>query len=84
MRQIGAKYHTEGDIYKYDGTLIPPGEPVILFRARDRLVPDVLDFYLALREKITSPKQNLSLLRADSDAIKAWQLSNPDKVRTPR
>jgi hypothetical protein len=84
MRQIGGKYHTEGDIYKYDGELIPSDEPVILFRGRDRLVPQVLDFYYALRSKITEPEQHLELLKKDMDDIVAWQKANPDKVRTPR
>jgi hypothetical protein len=84
MRHIGGKYHTEGDIYKYDGELIPRDEPVILFRGRDRLVSQVLEFYYTLRSKITDPEQNLVLLKKDIDEIVAWQKANPDKVRTPR
>jgi hypothetical protein len=64
--------------------MIPRDEPVILFRARDSLVPQLLDFYLQLRGKISDPAQNLPLLEADIFIIKAWQKANSDKVRTPR
>jgi hypothetical protein len=85
MRKIGAKYYTDGsDIFKYDQTPIPHDEPLILFRGRDRLVPQMLEYYLKLRQQITDPKQNLDYLKNDFETIADWQKANPGKVRTPR
>jgi len=85
MRHIGEKYYTDGKgIFKFDHTPIPEDEPLFLFRGRDRLVPQLLKYYLELRQEITEPKQNIQLLKADIDKIEAWQKANADKVRTPR
>ena len=81
MRHIGVKYHTAGDIYKYDGTLIPRDEPLFLFRGRDQLVPKTLEFYLELRRAAGTP--GLDILLQDLDQIKAWQKANPAKLKTP-
>ncbi len=83
MRQIGKKYHTEGDIYKHDGTLIPASEPLILFRGRDRLVPQLLDYYLKLRLELGGPQGHIDLLKTDIDSIKQWQNNHPNEVKTP-
>ena len=85
MRQIDGKYYIEGDqIFKYDHTPIPEDEPLMLFRGRDRLVPQMLEYYLKLRQEITEPKQNLTFLTGAMEKIQAWQKAHPDRVRTPR
>jgi hypothetical protein len=83
MRQIDSKYKTTGEIFKYDGTPIPEDEPLILFRGRDRLVPQMLDYYNELRIKAGTSQKNMPLLQKQIEVIKRWQAENPDRTRIP-
>lgn len=83
MRQIDSKYKTSGDITKLDGTPIPPDEPLILFRAKDKLVPELLEHYLEQCRTAGSPPQQISTLQQRIDTIKQWQMANPEKVKVP-
>jgi hypothetical protein len=62
---------------------IPDDEPVIVFRARDRLVPELLDYYHGQCIEAGSPQRHRDLIAAQRKRIIAWQDANPDKVRTP-
>jgi len=83
MRNIGTKYRTTGDISRFDGEAIPIDEPLILFRGRDRLVPQLLDHYKALRIKAGGVADKLELLQEDIDIIKTWQAEHHDRTKMP-
>ena len=62
---------------------IPDDEQVIVFRARDKNVPELLDDYLELCELSGSPQHHLDLITDSHDRISKWQEENPDRVRVP-
>jgi hypothetical protein len=62
---------------------IPGDEPVILFRGRDRLVPEMLAHYILLCEQAGSPGRHLDLARGCRQKIMGWQAEHPDRVRVP-
>jgi hypothetical protein len=83
MRKIDEKYQTSGDITKLDGTPIPEDEPLILFRAHDKLLLPLLEDYMKLCVEAGSPEEHLGLLKQRIDAIKAWQEANVEKLKIP-
>ena len=83
MRQIDGKYQTSGVITKLDGTPVPDDEPLILFRAQDRLLPELLDLYVQLRQQAGSSAEGIAALQKHVDKIKRWQRQNPDRTRIP-
>ena len=80
MRKIGGKYQTSGDLTKLDGTPIPDDEPVLLFRAKDALLPKLLEHYLELCMEAGSPEEHLSDLREQIDLIRDWQGAHSAKT----
>lgn len=58
-------------------------ERVIVFRAVDQNVPNLLKFYYELCEVGGSPQHHLDLIKGTHDEIVQWQSDNPDKVRIP-
>lgn len=62
---------------------IPDDEPVIVFRARDRLTPKLIGIYWNLCKEAGSPQRHLDLINSTHDQFDNWQDANPDKVRTP-
>lgn len=83
MRQIDEKYQTDGDITKLDGTPIPTDEPLILFRGKDKLLPELLKRYQELCQQAGSPAGQIESLQKRIDTIIEWQTSNPDKLKIP-
>jgi hypothetical protein len=83
MRQIDRKYQTSGDITKVDGTPIPTDEPLILFRGKDKLLPQLLEDYRRLCEEAGSPSEHLTALDEQIKTIKSFQAANTDKVKVP-
>jgi len=83
MRKIGDKYQTSGDITKLDGTPIPEDEPLILFRAKDNLLVDTLEYYQELSRKSGSPAEQVESLSAYIDKIKSWQADHRDRLDVP-
>lgn len=80
MRQIGEKYQTSGDLTKVDGTPIPDDEPVMLFRASDKLLPQLLEQYIELSEEAGASEDFLASLESRITEIKSWQASHSAKV----
>ena len=76
MRKIGSKYWINGKITKNDGTEIPQSEPLFLFRAKDKLLLDVLAFYRKLRIKNDSSDENMNMLDEQMELVKVWQEKN--------
>jgi hypothetical protein len=62
---------------------IPDDEPVIVFRARDKLTALLISHYYKLCDQAGSPPRHLSLVEGAYTAFADWQEANPDKVRTP-
>jgi hypothetical protein len=62
---------------------IPDDEPVIVFRARDKLTCPLLSAYYELCKKAGSPARHLELIEGTYTVFADWQEANTDKVRTP-
>ncbi len=83
MRQIDGKYKTDSDITKLDGTPIPDDEPIILFRAKDKLTPQMLEAYKKLCLDAGCQPGQIESLDPMIEKFKNWQAANPDKVKLP-
>lgn len=83
MRQIDTKYKTDGNITKMDGTPIPDDEPIILFRAKDQLTPQLIEAYKKLCSDAGCQRQQITSLDPLIERFKNWQVANPDKVKLP-
>lgn len=58
-------------------------EPVIVFRARDSLVPEMLKLYGALCRGAGSPERHVKIVENTRDAVMRWQSINAPQVRVP-
>ncbi len=82
---IGSKYHIEGSriVKTSNDTLIPKDEPLILFRARDRLSLKALEAYrtACLDDHCAAHhKHTLDLAIRD---FRKYQLDHPEKMKQP-
>lgn len=59
-------------------------EPVVVFRARDSLLPRVLMYYHLFCMKSDCPRYHLNTILDTFYSITQWQFRNKDKVRFPR
>jgi hypothetical protein len=57
-------------------------EPVIVFRARDILLPQVLAQYYALCKSAGSPQQHLDIIQTRWHDIVEWQDANGSRIPT--
>jgi hypothetical protein len=57
-------------------------EPVIVFRAQDRLLPKLLKVYRYLCELAGSPENHLEAIDHTAKVIKTWQAEHPTKTPT--
>lgn len=55
-------------------------EPVVVFRAQDVLLPDVLKIYQILCQLSGSPQQHLGLIEGTRETVMQWQADYPTKV----
>ncbi len=62
---------------------IPDDEPVIVFRAKDKLLPAVLAIYLELCDLAGSPERHMRIVADTYSTMRTWQRDNPGKVKTP-
>lgn len=62
---------------------VPADEPVIVFRARDRLTTKLIGIYWNLCKEAGSPQRHLDIINATHDRFEAWQDAHEDQVRTP-
>jgi hypothetical protein len=63
---------------------VPDDEPVVVFRARDKLLPRLLSMYFGLCKEAGSPQHHLDLITQRHIEISRWQDKNPGQVRVPR
>lgn len=57
-------------------------EPVVVFRAQDRLLPQLLKVYRCLCELAGSPERHLQAIDDAAHAVYVWQTWNPSKTPT--
>ena len=62
---------------------IPDDEPVIVFRAQDALLPDMLRHYEQRCRQEGSPERHLDRTRQSLHEISGWQADHPNSVKTP-
>lgn len=58
-------------------------EPVMVFRARDKLLPKVLGYYMMLCMKSGSPRKHLNLILETLVIVKTWQKAHEPELRIP-
>jgi hypothetical protein len=84
-RNIDRKYAVSGQmiIKVSDGSVIPEDEPLILFRARDKLAVTMMEHYLSLcRDAGCDPGQLELMHRRIADFL-AWQKENEAVMKRP-
>ena len=62
---------------------IPADEPVVIFRAQDRLSVNVLKLYYELCKANGSPDRHLSLISGAMMRFAAWQEQHRAQVKIP-
>lgn len=63
-----------------ENSTIGEDEPVVVFRAQDRLVPKLLKVYKIMCELAGSPERHLNAIHDAAMTIKEWQASHPTKT----
>jgi hypothetical protein len=59
---------------------IPDDEPVIVFRAQDKILPVILNFYYQRCREMGSPQHHLDLIAQRTREVIAWQAEHFTKV----
>jgi hypothetical protein len=77
---IDGKY---GRVTTEHGT-IGDDEPVVVFRAQDKLLPDVLLHYRELCEEAGSPDRHLDLITSTRHTVMKWQEDHHTQVPRSR
>ncbi len=62
---------------------IPDDEPVMVFRARDRLTPALIEHYAVMCQQAGSPAFHVDLVHAAADRFLEWQEQHPGMTRVP-
>lgn len=68
---------------------IPPDEPVIVFRGRDRHIVTLMNAYYNMCRSggdplSASPEHHLEIIKETIADFQQWQMENRDKIITPR
>lgn len=58
-------------------------EPVVVFRARDRVLPKLLAYYHLFCLRSDSPKRHLDLILKTRETVMNWQKNNDREVKIP-
>jgi hypothetical protein len=69
-----------GQVRTERGDFPDDNEPVWLFRAKDGLLPAVLDYYMTLCEEAGSPHEHIEGIRKARDDVRKWQSQNRTQV----
>jgi hypothetical protein len=59
---------------------IGENEPVVVFRAQDKLLPKVLAYYHLFCLKEGSPRRHLDIILNTKETVEQWQNTNRTKV----
>jgi hypothetical protein len=57
-------------------------EPVVVFRAQDKILPVLMNFYFQKCREMGSPQHHLDLIMASTREIIAWQAEHFTKLPT--
>jgi hypothetical protein len=76
---IDRKY---GRVALEHGAHIPDDEPVVVFRANDKLLPKVLAYYRLFCWKAGSPSRHLRLIDGSLEAVERYQQEHAPVVPT--
>ena len=68
-----------GEVKTEYGT-IGEDEPVVVFRAQDMLLPDVLAYYAEACRHAGSPPRHVDIVNDTRDAVIKWQNKNQTKI----
>lgn len=60
-----------------------PGEPVVVFRGQDAMLPKVMMYYHLFCAKAGSPRWHLDIIMDSLEKIQKWQRDNNSKIRVP-
>lgn len=87
-RSIEPKYDVDLEtgliINRATGRPIPSDEPVMVFRAQDHFVPDMLArYFLALPSTTAAEREHRLAVAKRLAQICEWQAANPLRVKTP-
>jgi hypothetical protein len=58
-------------------------EPVVVFRAQDGLLPELLEAYRAMCREAGSPRRHLDLINDTLMQVRAWQADRTNRVLRP-
>lgn len=83
MRTVGKKFQIPGPVLDASGQPLPDDEPIMLFRGKDALLPEVMEHYIQLRRQRGQSSAALAELQAYADELTAWQASHPDRLKYP-
>ena len=61
---------------------IGENEPVVVFRAQDKLLPKILAYYHLFCLKAGSPRRHLNIILDTKEQVENWQVKNITKVPT--
>lgn len=61
---------------------IGENEPVVVFRAKDKLLPKLLAYYHLFCLKAGSPRRHLDIILNTKEVIEDWQARNSTRVPT--
>jgi hypothetical protein len=64
------------------GAILPEDEPLILFRAKDKLLVPLLDQYRQMCERQCSPA-HIAGIAAEQRKVRAFALEHPERLKTP-
>lgn len=62
---------------------IPEDEPIILFRAQDKVLPLLLVVYALICQLLGSPREHIDAIWTKRSKVERWQDENADKVKVP-
>ena len=81
MARLNLKY--EGTIIKSEDSSIVPEDEWVLFRASDKFLLKVLDFYEGQCQSSGCSKEHLDDIQGLKDRVDEWQRRYPTRVKIP-
>ena len=71
-----------GEIFKNDGTVVPEDEWIV-FRAKDQVVPMMLDFYLMKCIELNANSFHVKEIELLINRVNQFQYANPKRCKVP-
>lgn len=80
MEKVDRKYH--GQVFKADGTPVPE-EEIIVFRATDKAVPEMLEAYYNKCKELGADVEHLTAVNLLYKRVISFQEENPERCKVP-